>query len=312
MGSVMAAAGLLAAGVLAVFWFVGERGRLRPSTRAFFGLGPFNLNRLHGYVYGRWTTQYSRVLFSLPSPRSSPIAARAVRWLVDRHHGKVLTTEHARAIVRLDEPIRRQTLERIVPYPTARDIVLEGPPDIVAYECMCRNARASHCEPTQVCLAVGRPMTDFILEHHGGKARRLSQAEALLLLEKEHERGHVHSAWFKDAFDDRFYAICNCCPCCCGGIDMLRKGMPMVASSGHVARIDVDGCSGCEDCVRACPFAALSVDDGAAATEWDRCMGCGVCVDRCPTGAIRLVQDERKGVPLDVRRLTSPTTRRSC
>jgi ferredoxin len=306
MGTVITVVGLvlsLLAGVLIFFWFVGEKGRLRSSTRAFFGLGPFNLGRLHGYVYGRWTTQYSRFLFSLPSPRSSAIAARAVRWLVDRHHGKVLTAEHARAIVRLDEPIRRQTLERIVPYPVARDIVLEGPPDIVAYECMCRNARASHCEPTQVCLAVGRPMTDFILEHHGGKARRLSPAEALLLLEEEHERGHVHSAWFKDAFDDRFYAICNCCPCCCGGMDMLRKGMPMVASSGHVARIDAAGCNGCGDCARACPFTALGVDADAAVLDWDRCMGCGVCVDRCPTGAIRLVQDESKGLPLDVRRL---------
>ena len=303
IGTAALVAGLVA-GVL-LFWIVvGEGGRLRPSTRAFFRLGRFDLKRLHGYVYGRWTPQYARVLFSLPSPQSSAIAARAVRWLANRHHGKVLTAEHARAIVRLDAPVRRQTLETIVPYPIARDIVLEGPPDVVAYECMCRNARPTHCEPSQVCLAVGRPMTDFILEHHGDRARRLSQAEALLLLEQEHARGHVHSAWFKDALDDRFYAICNCCPCCCGGMDLLRKGMPIVASSGHVARLDAAACNGCGDCARACPFGALRVDADTAILAWDRCMGCGLCEDRCPTGALRLVLDERKGVPLDVRRLT--------
>ena len=59
------------------------------------------------------------------------------RAVAVRGDGKVLTTENARAIVRLDEPIRRRDLEQIVPYPTARDIVLEGPPDVVAYECMC-------------------------------------------------------------------------------------------------------------------------------------------------------------------------------
>jgi NAD-dependent dihydropyrimidine dehydrogenase PreA subunit len=287
--------------VLALFfWFVGERGRLQPSTRAFFGLGPFSLTRVHGYLYGRWTLQYARALFSLPSPETSTIAARVVRWLTDRHHGKVLIPEHARAIVRLDKPIRRRDLEQIVPYPTARDIVLEGPPDIVAYECMCRNARATHCEPTQVCLAVGKPMTDFILEHHAGRARRLDQAEALDLLQAERDRGHVHSAWFKDALDNRFYALCNCCPCCCGGMDMIRKGMPMVASSGYVSEIDAELCTVCSDCVGVCPFDALASNGASVLRDWERCMGCGVCEPACPTGAIRTVRDHNKGIPLDV------------
>jgi hypothetical protein len=39
-------------------------------------------------------------------------------------------------------------------------------------------------------------------------------AEALDLLRAEHERGHLHSAWFKDVMLNRFYAICNCCKCC--------------------------------------------------------------------------------------------------
>jgi ferredoxin len=30
-------------------------------------------------------------------------------------------------------------------------------------------------------------------------------------------------------------------------------------------------------------------------------MGCGVCEGQCTTGAISLLRDERKGMPMDVR-----------
>jgi Pyruvate/2-oxoacid:ferredoxin oxidoreductase delta subunit len=152
-------------------------------------------------------------------------------------------------------------------------------------------------------MLVGKPMTDFVLEHQPGSAHRISQVEALELLEAEHARGHVHSAWFKDAMLDRFYAICNCCKCCCGGLTMMRRGVNMVASSGYVAEIDQALCANCGDCVEACPFDALSRESGALQRDWEKCMGCGVCEVKCATGAVSLVHDERKGIPLDVRAL---------
>jgi ferredoxin len=152
-------------------------------------------------------------------------------------------------------------------------------------------------------MVVGQPFVDFILEHNPQSSRKLNQMEALDLLKAEHERGHLHSAWFKDAMLNRFYAICNCCKCCCGGIEAMTKyGMPTMVSSGFVADVDQALCSGsCAKCLDACPFGALSMSDGVVARDWDKCMGCGVCVGQCPTGAIALVRDERKGLPLDVR-----------
>jgi|SRR5271157_4006742 len=298
--TVLVAAALSA---LLFFWLRGERGRLRPSTREFLRQSGFGLNTLHGYVYLRWIRPYIGTLVRLPDPRTSATFARGAGWLAQHYHGKVLTEEHARAIVTLNREIPLQDLEQIVPFPVARNLVLNGPPDVVAFECVCRHVRTTHCQPTQVCMAVGKPFTNFTLEHHPNDARRLTQAEALELLETEHQRGHVHSAWFKDAMLGRFYAICNCCQCCCGGIEKMRQGVRMMAGSGYVAEIDAALCANCDTCLEACPFGALSRNDGGIRRDWELCMGCGVCEVSCAAGAISLARDERKGVPLDVRTL---------
>ncbi|MEJ2697769.1 MAG: 4Fe-4S binding protein [Candidatus Sulfobium sp.] len=265
-----------------------------------------NLQGPHGYIYGRWTNQYIRVLLLNIIPRLKPAGKK---WLSDRYHGKVLTEEQAKSIITLNRNIPLQDLEHIIPYPMARDIVLNGPPDVVAYECGCRHTRSNSCQPTQVCMVIGKPFVDFILEHNPKSSRRLSQSEALELLEAEHKRGHVHSAWFKDAMLDRFYVICNCCKCCCGGIEAMTKyGIPMLASSGYIAKEDKDLCSACGTCVNACPFDAVSLGEEGAALDWRKCMGCGACIEPCPNGARSLVRDERKGEPLDLRLLAKEAT----
>jgi ferredoxin len=157
-------------------------------------------------------------------------------------------------------------------------------------------------------MVIGQPFVDFILQHKPDTSRRLSQAEALELLRYERARGHLHSAWFKDVLLNRFYAICNCCKCCCGGVEVMTKyGTPMMASSGFVAQVDNDLCTVCGNCVDTCPFGALSCN-GMAVVNWDRCMGCGVCVGQCDLEAVALVRDERKGTPLDVRLLAGMET----
>jgi NAD-dependent dihydropyrimidine dehydrogenase PreA subunit len=259
-----------------------------------------SLSVLHSYFYGRWTNQYINLLVNHVTPR---LGVRGKRWLADRYHGKVLTPEHAKAIVTLQEDIPLRSLERIIPYPLARDLVLKGPPDVAVYECGCRHARDDPCQPTQVCMVIGQPFVDFVLEHNPHTSRRITQAEALELLQAEYERGHVHSAWFKDACLDRFYSICNCCKCCCGGIEAMTKhGVPMMISSGYVAMINPDLCTACRTCVDVCPFGAIAVD-GTSVVDWEKCMGCGVCVGQCPVEAITLQRDEKKGEPLDVRLL---------
>jgi ferredoxin len=288
---------------LLALWLVGERGRLlrRSTWRAVREGGLrslLNLKALHLYVYFRWSNQYIDTLINRVCPR---LGDRGWEWGYDRYHAKVLTTEHAEAIVMLDHDLPERDLEQIIPYRMARQLVLSGPPDVAAYECACRHARQTHCEPTQVCMVVGQPVVDFVLEHNPQSSRRLTQAEAIELLRAEHDRGHVHSAWFKDAAYDRFYVICNCCTCCCAGIEaMMKYGRPVMASSGYVAQVDAGACTSCGACVEACPFRALSMDDVASVNR-ERCMGCGVCTSQCQADGVALVRDEAKGIPLDVR-----------
>jgi ferredoxin len=222
----------------------------------------------------------------------------------DTYHGKVVPLEAATQLVTVQEEVRLGDLgEQTIPYRLARDIVLQNPDHIVALECPCRTAREEPCLPLDVCLVIGEPFASFVAGHHPRRARWIEQQEAVDILQAEDERGHVHHAFFKDAMLGRFYAICNCCSCCCGAMQAQRNGTPMLASSGYVAVVDEDLCAGCGSCTDVCQFAAISVDDGFAYIDAAACMGCGVCVAHCPQGAIDLIRDPSKGEPMEIQRL---------
>jgi ferredoxin len=298
---VLCVIGVLAA-ALSIGWIYGEQGRLiRKSTWDMMKMQGFknmlNFKATHAYLYGRWATQYVSMLRIL-IPR---MGTAGKKRLTDGYHAKVMTHDQAKAIITLNKSIPLRDLEQVIPYPTARNLVLNAPTDVAVFNCPCRSGLKNHCGPLQVCMMIGKPITDFILEHYPGTSRRLSQTEALELLEQEHERGHMHTAWFKDVMLNRFYGLCSCCKCCCGGTAaMVKFGAQMLSSSGYVSVVDASKCDGCGACEKACHFNAIAVDK-TASVAWDKCMGCGVCEVKCPNKAMSLVRDEKKGLPFDVR-----------
>jgi ferredoxin len=283
----------------------------KPATRRFWnvaaGAGRSWWHRLHGYVYGRWPYGYigsaigehrerrwQRILYA---PFLIKTFARQ-RW-ADGYHGKVMPTDQATRLVRIEQEVNTVVPEQVIPFHSARDLILSQPDHIIALDCPCRVAREHPCEPLDVCLIIGEPFAGFVLAHHPQKARAITRDEAIEILEAEAQRGHVHHAFFKEAMIDRFYAICNCCSCCCGAMSAHRSGPPMLISSGYVARMDMTRCRACGRCAAICPFGAVSVG-ARPVIDTSRCMGCGVCVQQCPEAALTLNRDESRPAPLEI------------
>ena len=184
-----------------------------PATRAFFreakAAGLPLSKRLHGYIYIRWPRQYIGMLMGR-HPLSRPLVPveRLLRkWgivsddtysrFVDGYHGKVLEVGAARQLIEVNRPIDTTLPEQVLPYPRARDIILEAGAAVALMECPCRMSKPQHCTPTDVCIVVGKVVVDFILTHHKDKARRVTAQEALDVIAAEQRRGHVAHAFSK-------------------------------------------------------------------------------------------------------------------
>lgn len=298
-----------------------DSGFIKRSTREFYQEGnrteDYSLyDFLHGYLYARWPYLYigvalgdrplSRVLApfflfisSLLSPVRDEPEDSGLAW-ADSYHGKVVPLEEAKRLVAIKEDIEIKDLEKVIPYSRAKDIILKNPDRIAVLDCPCRTARENPCQPIDVCLIIGDPFVSFMLEHQPKKSRQISSQEAMEILEAEHKRGHVSHAFFKDAMLNRFYAICNCCSCCCGAFQAHNSGTPMLMSSGYTASINPELCEGCGICVEFCQFDAIQLREGTALVNSEACFGCGVCVDKCAQEAAKLILDPTKGEPLEI------------
>lgn len=272
---------------------------------------------LHGYVYARFVYDYiaigtgqhrlSRFYFSFIR-----ILDRVKKWInpgkdepdsiqfADTYHGKVVPLAAAKQLVTVQEDIRLENLEKVVPYKLARDIILQEPQHLGVLDCPCRSAKEHPCLPLDVCIIVGEPFVGMMTEIPGKRFRRITQQEALTILDLEDQRGHVHHAFFKDAMLGRFYAICNCCSCCCGAMQSQKTGSNMLAASGFLAVVDDELCIGCGICEQACPFDAIEVINSTGQIQYSKCMGCGICVSQCTQSAISLSREPSKGIPLEL------------
>jgi len=282
--------------------------------------------RMHGYAYARWPYHY----IGLAHDKNKFFSLLMVPfiWLLDRHspfmepedavpgdstqkrpsfadtyHGKAIPLEEATRLVRIGKPVNTEAPEQVIPYTRARQIILENPTRIAVLDCPCRTTAPNPCQPLDVCLLMGDPIVSFILEHHPDRCREIDADEAERILKECRARGNVTHAFFKDVMLGRFYAICNCCSCCCGAIKAHKMGCHMLANSGYLARIDEDKCVSCGQCARYCQFQAIGFRKETAFIRNDRCMGCGVCTDKCNKDALSLRLAPEKGQPLEVDKL---------
>lgn len=290
---------------------------MKKSTLAIFKLHGLRVDRaIHNYVYFACYDRYVKVFlaagrFLVARFGSSRLVRRAFYGVYQNYHAKVLSPVDARKIVSLDRDISitAEKAKRVIPFNAANNIIFKEPEIIAVMDCPCRLSRAEPCQPVNVCMAVGRTLADFWLEHCAAyHVRRVTQSEALVLLEESVRSNRVITAWLKTETGGRTGVICSCCSCCCGGIEGMRlarrlPGTPAlsnIASSGYTVQTDGGACTSCGACVRTCAFGANQVGSGGIEYDSGLCLGCGVCANNCPSGARRLVRDEAKGLPLDI------------
>lgn len=72
------------------------------------------------------------------------------------------------------------------------------------------------------------------------------------------------------------------------------------------------GCLGMGDCVRACPFGAICVQNGIAIIREAKCRGCEKCIPACPRGIIRMVPEDSRVTVACHSRETAKDTIRAC
>jgi len=166
--------------------------------------------------------------------------------------------------------------------------ILRNAEVITLDDCGCR-IRWHKCDaPLDVCLSLDEEAREAM--KHG--AKRISFAQALVVLRRSHQAGLVHLAFtFKG--HDKPDVICSCCSCCCHSLSALvRFGMPeAVVASEYIAHQDYDTCDDCGDCVQRCQFQARQLNsDNKLVFNSAKCFGCGLCVSTCPTKSITLIK----------------------
>lgn len=159
---------------------------------------------------------------------------------------------------------------------------------ITLEECGCRTKWHKCDAPLDVCLSLDNEAREAMKRG----AKRISLAQALVVLKRSHKAGLVHLTYtFKGK--DTPEVICSCCSCCCHSLSALvRFGIPEhVIASEYIARQDYDTCENCGTCVQRCQFHARQLDsDQRLVFNQAKCFGCGLCISTCPTNSITLIK----------------------
>jgi ferredoxin len=178
--------------------------------------------------------------------------------------------------------------------------ILDMSLSVVRVPCVCRGMLRGYHE-ARYCFGVTAsptpseqfPMADYpdyqdleVLDREQAKA-------AIRKLDKE---GLVHSVW--TFISPMIGGICNCSVNDCMALKMrTRLGLQTMFKAEYVAKVDLEKCNGCRNCMKACSFGAFaySAYSRKVTVNQLQCYGCGICRALCHKDAITLV--ERTALP---------------
>ncbi|MFX1302640.1 MAG: ATP-binding protein [Promethearchaeota archaeon] len=182
--------------------------------------------------------------------------------------------------------------ETVMPFEEIKKYVEEYD-DIALVHCYCRHAKDLINDPCKLgaskenCFLFDKTAV-FGIEQ--GFGRPVSKEEAIKILRKAEDEGLVHKVFHVHSDTNRgIEAVCNCCNCCCGMINLYYRGAkPIHTMSSYIATVDEDLCIGCGTCVEKCPMETIDLEDTIAVVNEDKCIGCGVCAHHCLENAMHL------------------------
>lgn len=290
---------------------------MKASTKIMMKKHGWRYDRfIHNYIYFKFYHPYVKFVYYL-----FKFLAGYLFWFkpingilsmaLSRYHSKVLSFSDTKKIFTLDENLSAMSAEnkKIVPFKYAYKIIFQEPEYIAVMDCPCKVALGDKDEHILSCLAVGKGLSSFWLEH-GKKyhARKISQQDALALIEKFRSMGYLTQAFFKVATGGSTGVICNCHPDTCVSLQATRfaqkfdRRFTMNAGSGYSVGFTEKKCAWHGNCEHVCPVGAIKVDAAGRTWTYDKeaCIGCGLCVEQCPEKALSLYRDQGKPVPLDV------------
>lgn len=166
--------------------------------------------------------------------------------------------------------------------------LIEQSQSFMVNECICKKQRGllDHpcTKPTEVCLAMA-PLPG-LLDNHPWGGRVITKEEAYEVLRAAEEAGLVHLI---GNVEHGHHFICNCCGCCCGILQAVKR-FPSSVNSHYYARIDPDTCTACGVCAsERCQVDAIEDAGDFYTVIKDKCIGCGLCATTCPAEAIELI-----------------------
>jgi len=175
--------------------------------------------------------------------------------------------------------------------------------------CYCRHKMehaAKACDaPLDICMTFNTTAASLIRH---GYARAVDVAEGLALLDEARGRNLVQ---FGENIQTKVSFICNCCGCCCEAMIAQRRFglLHPVHTANFLPVVDRAACTGCGECVAACPVEAMTLVSAndprqpkkkRASVDEEMCLGCAVCVRACRTNSLSLrSRPERVITPLN-------------